>query len=102
MQIVIKIFLKLNSFIKGTGIWKFNTSLLKTKDNLDLDAAIIVEEKFKYTLPVYSSEFVKNMNNDLYLKIKTIISQKMYYFGLWENQSNLKAVLKQQDILGKH
>ena len=61
--------IKLNPFIKGRGVWKFNTSLLKNKDYLDLIQDIIVKEKVKYTLPVYSSEFIKSTNRDLFFKI---------------------------------
>ena len=59
----------LNPFKIGRGIWKFNNSLLRNKDYLNLINNAIVEEKLKYALPIYTTEFVKNSNKDISFKI---------------------------------
>ena len=50
----IQLKIKLSQFQLGKGTWKFNCSLLKQRDYLDLINNIISEEKLKYALPVYN------------------------------------------------
>ena len=66
---IIEIHIVISKFKIGKGIWKFNNSLLKNKDYLELVNKIIHEEKSKYALPVYSAEYVKNENENIKFNI---------------------------------
>ena len=68
--------LELNEFVKGRGLWKFNTSLLKDKDYVNAVKQCIVDIKERYMLPVYSKEFIEdNLNNDL---LEITISHQLF------------------------
>ena len=55
-----------NEFIKGKGLWKFNNSLLKVNDYIEnvKKKNVITTVKHQYMLPVYSAEFVENINSN--------------------------------------
>ena len=53
----------LNNFTRGKGLWKFNNSLLKNKNYVDLINKVIEEETIKYAVPVYDKMFLKNYYN---------------------------------------
>ena len=55
----------LNNFKIGKGIWKFNNSLLKNQDYLNLINKVIKEEAFKYALPVYKLEYLDRNYREL-------------------------------------
>ena len=57
---IIEININLSSFKHGKGYWKFNNSLLKNQEYLDLINKIITEEKVKYAVPVYSQNYLTN------------------------------------------
>ena len=54
----IQIKILLNKFERGKGLWKFNCSLLKEQEYIDLVNSIIQEEKYKYALPVYNLRYL--------------------------------------------
>ena len=56
----IELELIINKFVQGKGLWKFNNSLLKSEEYLNLVDEIINDEKLKYALPVYDINFLKN------------------------------------------
>ena len=66
-----------NKFQIGKGIWKFNYSLLKDKDYLDLINRIIDEEIINYALPISIVNFLKEnyknisftIDDDLFLEL---------------------------------
>ena len=53
----------LSNFTRGRGLWKFNNSLLKNKNYVDLINRVIEEETIKYAVPVYDYSFLKNYCN---------------------------------------
>ena len=54
----------------GKGIWKFNKSLFKIKDYLELvNKIIFTKKKTKYAIPVYSTEYVRNENESIKFNI---------------------------------
>ena len=69
---VIKTVISKSNFTIGRGTWKFNNSLLKSKDYLKLVNKIIDEEK--YALPVYSIDYIKQN----YDNIKFTIEDDMF------------------------
>ena len=60
---IIEIQIRINPFVRGKGIWKFNNSLLYEKDYLTLINETILEEKTKYAAPVYNPDFIKLSDN---------------------------------------
>ena len=60
---IIEMNITLSKFKCGKGIWKFNNSLLKNKEYLDLVHTLIQDEKYKYALPVYNLNYIKNNHN---------------------------------------
>ena len=62
---IIELKIKLSHFRYGKGFWKFNNSLLKQQDYLDLINNVIQAEKFKYALPVYNLDYMKHTNNNI-------------------------------------
>ena len=53
----IELEMKINKFLQGKGLWKFNNSLLECPEYVDLVNGIIVEEKLKYAVPLYNLDF---------------------------------------------
>ena len=70
---VTEIEIVLNNFKCGKGIWKFNNSLLKQKEYLNLINNAIQDEIFKYAIPVYNINFLNNPANygniDIFLEV---------------------------------
>ena len=72
----IELEMKINKFLQGKGLWKFNNSLLECPEYVDLVNGIIVEEKLKYAIPLYNLDFFKNnftniemiIDHDLFLE----------------------------------
>ena len=56
--------LRINDFVKGKGLWKFNVSLLKDKAYINKVKKCVNDTKEQYMLPVYNREFVKDNNNN--------------------------------------
>ena len=72
----IELEMKINKFLQGKGLWKFNNSLLECPEYVDLINGIIEEEKVKYAIPVYNLDFLKDnftsfemiIDHDLFLE----------------------------------
>ena len=61
---ILELTISISSFVTGRGIWKLNNSLLKNPDYLNMINAAIEDEKLKYSLLVYSLNYIKeNYNN---------------------------------------
>ena len=73
---VTEIEIVLNRFKRGKGIWKFNNSLLKQKEYLNLINNAIQDEIFKYAIPVYNINFLNNPAN--YGNIDLIIDSDIF------------------------
>lgn len=56
--------LKLTSFLRGRGYWKFNDSLLKNKEYVDEVKKCIANVRREYALPVYSLDAMANLDPD--------------------------------------
>ena len=67
---IVTMTLVLNSFERGPGTWKFNTTLLKDEGYLKLVRETIRNEKLKYVVPLYNLDnFDKLLDKDLCLTI---------------------------------
>ena len=73
---VTEIEIVLNRFKRGKGIWKFNNSLLKQKEYLNLINNAIQDEIFKYAIPVYNINFLNNPAN--YGNIDLVIDSDIF------------------------
>ena len=73
---VTEIEILLNNFKCGKGIWKFNNSLLKQKEYLNLINNTIQDEIFKYAIPVYNINFFNNPAN--YGNIDLVIDSDIF------------------------
>ena len=58
----IELILKLSEFKRGKGIWKFNCSLLKDKEYLDLINKTIKDETVKYAAKIYNMEKIDQIS----------------------------------------
>ena len=67
----------LNTFNHGKGVWKFNNSLLEDTKYLNLINKIIVEEKQKYAIPLYSVEFLNENYSDIQFTIDNDVFLEM-------------------------
>ena len=47
----------------GKGVWKMNNSLLYNKEYLEIINNAIEDEKFKYAIPIYNLEHIKEFSN---------------------------------------
>ena len=56
---MIELNIQLNKFTLGKGVWKFNNSLLKNPDFLELINKAISDEILKYAIPIYSFDFIE-------------------------------------------
>ena len=66
----------MNNFKCGKGIWKFNNSLLKQKEYLNLINSAIQDKIFKYAIPVYNMNFLSNPAN--YGNIDLVIDSDIF------------------------
>ena len=66
---IIQITIKSNNFIRGRGLWKFNCSLLKNPEYLELVNKIIDSELHFYAIPLYSYNFLYTYSQSLQLTV---------------------------------
>ena len=66
----------LNTFARGKGLWKFNCSLLKNIEYLNLVNATIHDEKLKYAVPVYNIDKISEIDDN---DIQFTISNKTFF-----------------------
>ena len=72
-------FLQINiiftKFIRGKGVWKFNTSLLQNIDYVNTINNIIDLEKYFYAIPVYNLQYLKTIEDS---EIQFTISDSLF------------------------
>lgn len=51
----------INKFVRGRGVFRMNTELLKNENYIQLINKIIKEEKHKYALPIYALNAIDNL-----------------------------------------
>ena len=64
----------ISKFACSNGVWKFNNSLLKSQDYLNPINKVIEEEKYKYAVPMYDLDYLKNNSTN----IEMIIDQDLF------------------------
>ena len=60
---ILELNVKINSFRRGKGLWKFNCSLLKNENYIEMINKAIKDIKVEYAVPVYTYEYL-NADND--------------------------------------
>ena len=61
--------IKINEFKKGTGLWKFNNSLLKDLEYAKIIKECIQQTKEQYMVPLYNTEYLNDSNNYVQMTI---------------------------------
>lgn len=67
--------IKINEFKKGSGLWKFNNSLLRDSEYITTIKNCINQVKEQYMIPIYNLEFIQNNN---YKDIQFTISDQLF------------------------
>ena len=68
----------INSFERGKGVWKFNTELLKDESYLKIVRECIIDEKRKYTVPVYNLHNLESIDDsEIHLTVDFDIFMEM-------------------------
>ena len=68
----------LNKFTRGNGYWKFNCSLLKNQNYVNLVNRTIEDEKKKYIPPVYAIDSINNIKDcDIHFTISDSLFLEM-------------------------
>ena len=66
--------LKLDTFTKGKGLWKFNNSLLKDKEYVEKVKQTIYRLKRQYAICIYREDIVKDITNeDIHFNIDDLL-----------------------------
>ena len=60
---ILELNVKINMFQRGKGLWKFNCSLLKNENYIDMINKAIKDTKLQYAVPIYTYEYL-NADND--------------------------------------
>ena len=104
---IIEININLSEFKHGKDYWKFNNSLLKYQNYLDLINKIIEEEKVKYVVPIYNMNFVTSSNETIEFTIPfdffgdTIFQNKD--ISVWEqnldSETNVNLLEENKSVL---
>lgn len=100
---------KVNDFIKGKGLWKFNNSLLKDTEYVKIIKTCIQQIKEQYMVPLYSMEFLRNNENfpvqltisdQLFLEVLLIEirGKTISYSAFKKKQSMLSEEMLQNEI----
>ena len=106
---IITLTLKPNKFVKGSGIWKLNCSLLRDKNYLDRINSVIQDEKLKYALPVYNIHNIDNIsdeeiqftiNDQLFLEtlLLRIRGETIKYSSYVKKKNNKKEITLENEI----
>ena len=69
--------LLVSSAERGPGIWKFNESVLKDEKYIDLVKKRIKDTVSEYAIPLYTEEFVTNIDN--FPEVQFNIGDSLFY-----------------------
>ena len=86
-----------NKFQIGKGIWKFNNSLLKNKDYLDLINRIIDEEIINYALPIYNVNFLKENYKNICFTIDDDLFLELLFLRIRGETIKFSSFLRKKD-----
>ena len=86
-----------NKFQIGKGIWKFNNSLLKNKDYLDLINRIIDEEIINYALPIYNVNFLKENYKNISFTIDDDLFLELLFLRIRGETIKFSSFLRRKD-----
>lgn len=103
---------QLNEFVKGRGLWKFNSTLLSDKDYVSKVKSCITNVKKQYAVPVYELDNIESIdNNDIQFSIsdqlflETLMMEirgKTISFSSFKKKQKLKqenTLIKEIEIL---
>ena len=87
----------LNKFTVGKRIWKFNNSLLKSQDYLNLINNAIDDEILKYALPIYSLQFLKQIPPNITFTIDDDLFLEMLFLRIRGDTIKYASSLKKHN-----
>ena len=79
---IVVLSIKINEFKKGTGLWKFNNSLLKDLEYAKLIKECIQQTKEQYMVPLYRTEYLNDNNNYVQMTISDQLSLEVFLIGI--------------------
>ena len=89
--------IQLNKFTLGKGVWKFNNSLLKNPDYLELINKAISDEILKYAIPIYSLDFIEKHPEALAFTIDDDLMLEMLFLRIRGETIKFASALKQRN-----
>ena len=96
---IIKMDIEINKFTIGKGVWKFNNSLLKNLEFVNLINNIIKEEVTRYAAPVYSTAFLQHNSEDIVLRIDNDLFLELLFLRIRGESIKFASNLKKQTNL---
>ena len=100
---IIEISINLSEFKHGKGYWKFNNSLLKNQEYLNLINKTIEEEKIKYALPVYNMDHITGSNESIEFSISCDLFLETLLMRIRGESIKFASQLKRnRDLQEKH
>ena len=95
----IELSFKLNTFKKGNGVWKFNTSLLKNMSYINIINNCIKDELVNYILPVYNLEKIDEIPvNQLHFRINPNLFLEVLFLRMRRETITFSAKLKREKV----
>ena len=83
-----------SKFAVGKGVWKFNNSLLKNQDYVDLINKVIDSEVKNYALPVYNIEYIGKCPEDIKFTIDDDLFLEILYLKIRGETIKFASILK--------
>ena len=93
----IELTITLNNFKIGKGIRKFNNSLLKNQDYLNLINKVIKEEAFKYALPVYNLEYLDENYREVHFTIDSNLFLEVLLLRIYGESIKFSTFIKKKN-----
>ena len=93
---MIELELFVNKFTVGKGTWKFNNSLLKNRDYLNLINNAIDDEVLKYAVPIYTIPFLTQTSPNITFTIDDDLFLEMIFLRIRGDTIKFASSLKKQ------
>ena len=99
---------QINDFKRGSGLWKFNNSLLRDREYINIVKDCIQQVKEQYMLPIYDLEYIVENEQNLEFQISDqlfletllmeIRGKTISYSSFKKKQNNLKEHNLEEEI----
>ena len=89
---------QINEFKRGSGIWKFNNSLLKDNDYIKVVKKCIFDVREQYAVPVYNTQYIED-ESDLQFTISDQLFLDVLLMEIRGKTISYSSYKKKQNIL---